>query len=242
MKRKKKKSIIIAACTVGLLTVVLGVTLAYLLDTTSVVNTFTVGNVDIKLDETVVDEDGNPVDEQGNPVDEEHVIRKEEGNEYHLVPGETYLKDPMITVAEGSEESYVRMILTVSNASAVQDLIAENELSDFKDLIAGWDEEVWKYYGYTEDQDANTISFEFRYAETVGGEGEEVALEPLFTHIVVPETATGEELAALYGDPNTTDDDFKMEIQGHAIQIAGFEASAELSAEDAAWAAFDKQR
>lgn len=94
----KKK--ILAACLVICLlaTAVIGTTLAYFTDETdAVTNTFTVGKVDITMDEAKVDEDGV---EQG-------VERTTTGNAYKLVPGHTYVKDPTIHVAEGSEPCYV---------------------------------------------------------------------------------------------------------------------------------------
>ena len=93
-------------------------TLAYLTDTDEVVNTFTVGQIDLVLDEADVDENGKLItDSQGNPV-----ARVQE-NEYHLIPGRIYTKDPTITIQPESELSYVRMILTIHHASAVQSII-----------------------------------------------------------------------------------------------------------------------
>lgn len=58
------------------------------------VNTFTVGNVTITLDETDVDDSTPDVD-------------RDTANTYRLVPGSSYTKDPTIHVAEGSEDCYV---------------------------------------------------------------------------------------------------------------------------------------
>lgn len=194
-------------------------TLAYLTDTDSAVNTFTVGKVDIKLDETDVDETGRPI-EGADRVRE---------NEYHLLPGMRYTKDPAITVQPNSAQSYVRMILTVHNAGAVQSVIDAHGLGDFSALIGGWDPEVWRFQGFTADDDAGTISFEFRYMETVSAEDTPVALLPLFDTLIVPETVTAEELSGLFNGG------FKMVLTGHAIQAAGFETESD------AWAAFEKQ-
>lgn len=40
-------------------------------------------------------------------------------NEYHLLPGHTYTKDPTVTVKTGSDASYVRMKVTFNNAKAI---------------------------------------------------------------------------------------------------------------------------
>jgi len=71
-------------------------TLAYLTSTASVTNTFTVGNVSITLTES-------PVDANGKKTTGDRVY----ANNYHLVPGTTYDKDPLITVAANSEASYI---------------------------------------------------------------------------------------------------------------------------------------
>lgn len=201
-------------------------TLAYLTDSESVTNTFTIGQVDIVLDEAKVDKDGKVVGSE-----------RVDKNEYHLIPGKTYTKDPTITVQTNSEESYIRMIMTVHNASAVQTIIDNHQLGDFSALIGGWEKEVWMYEGFSENTEANTISFEFRYEKPVGAGDTAEELPALFETLIVPENVNGTELKALY-DPNgdaNYDDGFKMVIVGHAIQKAGFEDA------DAAWAAFEKQ-
>ena len=220
---KKKTLLIIVSMVLVAVISVMG-TLAWLTDRESVVNVFTVGQVDILLDEADVDENGQLIlDEEGNPVE------RVKENEYHLIPGQTYIKDPTVTVQAGSEPSYIRMILTVHNASAVQAILDKYELGDFSSLIGGWDEAVWLYRGFTEDTDANTISFEFRYMETVGAGENDMELPALFNTLIVPGQANNAELQALY------DGGFKMVVEGHAIQAAGF------ADEDAAWAAFDEQ-
>lgn len=199
-------------------------TLAYLTDSDSNVNTFTIGRIDIQLDEADVDEEGKLIlDNEGNPVDR---VKK---NEYHLIPGQTYIKDPTVTVQADSESAYIRMILTVHNASAVQTILDKYELGDFSVLIGGWDKNIWLYQGFTTDAENNTISFEFRYKEPVGAKDESLKLAPLFETLIVPEKANNEELKTLY------EGGFQMVVYGHAIQAAGFADA------DAAWTAFDEQ-
>lgn len=202
-------------------------TLAYLTDSESVTNTFTVGQVDIVLDEADVDENGEII-EGSDRVKE---------NKYHLIPGQNYTKDPTITVQANSEDSYIRMIMTIHNANAVQAIIDKYQLGDFSAFIDGWDETVWQYKDFSEDKTANTISFEFRYKETVSTGSAAVKLPALFTTLKVPKNVNGTELKALY-DPDGNenyDDGFKMVIVGHAIQKAGFADA------DSAWAAFEEQ-
>lgn len=225
MKMKsKKKAIILSVCVILLVVATAIGTIAYLTDTSSVVNTFTVGKVEISLDETDIDNDSNT-----------------KANEYHLVPGNEYVKDPTVTMQAGSEESYVRMIMTVHNYSAVKAMIADqkNGLTEFADLLGGMDETVWLYEGASEDTTANTISFEYRYYTTADGRADDgsaqdQALPALFTTLRIPGEVTVDELKALYGDGGQ--DAFKIVLEAHAIQAAGFENN-----EDGAWAAFTQQ-
>lgn len=249
MKVNKYKITLLMLCVMLMTSAVFRGTVAYLTDQEKVLNTFTVGQVQITLDEAEVTPDGQPV------VPENRVTE----NEYHLIPGVSYTKDPTVTVGEGSERSYIRMILTVYNKSAVDEIIAntKNSLTDYADLLDGWDEETWIYKGFALNEPENAISFEFRYKEPVSGfvtdseTGEtvkgEVKLDALFDGITVPSTLNGEELKKLY------DGNFKMEVEAHAIQATGFNAVTEpgeegqpdkvvKTAEDVAWEAFGVQK
>lgn len=232
--KKKGKALLLCTGAVALVAgSVLG-TIAFLTDTEEAINTFTVGNVSISIAESKVDENGVPVGEETT-----------DANEYRLVPGVTYTKDPTVTVDAESEESYVRMILNIYNKTDVQAII-DNEthgLTDYADLI-NWDSATsdWLYEGFTVDDENDIISFEFRYKETVDGyvlnsetqleEAADVELQPLFTELIVPGTLTNTELEELYNGG------FKIIVEGQAIQATGFTGE---TAEDDAWAAFDKQ-
>jgi len=219
---KKTKTVLLTLCAVVLAVgCVLG-TLAYLSDRDSVANTFTVGDVQIRLDEAVVDPDGKPVtDEQTGEG-----LRTEEGNEYHLIPGMTYTKDPTVTVEKGSVESYVRMMVTVNCLEELKAIFGDDFLPE--EYVTGWDRELWACAGITEGED-NTVTYEFRYHTTVDAfEAEEdIVLEPLFTAFTLPGEVTGAQLATIQ--------DLTISVEGHAIQAATFENA------DEAWAAFDAQ-
>lgn len=93
--KKKIVSVCLVVCLLA--TAIIGTTLAYFTDTKEVTNTFSSGNVTIKLDEAKVDDDGQALASGERTT----------GNEYHLYPGKEYDKDPTITVAEGSEDCYL---------------------------------------------------------------------------------------------------------------------------------------
>ena len=97
----------------ALLLVAAGVfgTLAYLTGTDTVNNTFTVGNVKITLDEAKVNTDGTPV-EGADRVNT---------NEYHLLPGHTYTKDPTVTVKANSEACW--LFVQVTESTNLKDFI-----------------------------------------------------------------------------------------------------------------------
>ena len=87
----KKKILVACLCVALAVLTIAGTTLAYLTSQDTVTNTFTVGNVEIKLDEAKANTDGTLV-EGANRV---------KANSYKLIPGHTYTKDPMVTVLEG---------------------------------------------------------------------------------------------------------------------------------------------
>jgi len=92
----KKKIIAIAAAVAILAVAIVGGTLAWLTSTDTVTNTFTVGNVQIKLDETAVDANGKAT--SGARV---------KANTFHIIPGDVVDKDPTVTVLANSEPCYV---------------------------------------------------------------------------------------------------------------------------------------
>lgn len=227
---KIKRILLICLCVVALVAASVLGTLAYLTDTDTAVNTFTVGQVDISLDEEAVTPDGVPTPEEDDRVQE---------NEYHLIPGQTYVKDPTVTVMAGSEESYIRMLVTISCYDGLQEIYGGSFLPE--NFVSGWDSAVWvSTKEVAVSDDGKTVTYEFRYHTTVDGIDEEegVVLPALFESFTVPETFDGEDLEKLQG--------LKIEVTGHAIQKAGFEDKlAEdgtvISAEDLAWEAFDAQ-
>ena len=108
----KKKTIALLLVMVMIFGISVGGTIAYLTDKETVTNTFTVGDVQIKLDEAKVDETGTKIDNNGDKVidDKDRVT----SNDYKLLPGMSYTKDPTVTLLQGSEESYVRLYVTVT--------------------------------------------------------------------------------------------------------------------------------
>ena len=120
--KKKIVSVCLVVCLLA--TAIIGTTLAYFTDTAEVTNTFTVGNVDITLNEA-------PVGTDGQATTGERVTT----NEYHLYPGKSYDKDPTITVAKGSEDCY----LFVKVVNGLAGLEAEGDTTIAAQMAAkGW--------------------------------------------------------------------------------------------------------
>lgn len=109
MKNSKlRRALLLLACAVMLVSLSVGATLAYLSSTDSVKNTFTVGQVNIWLDEGTVYPVGTIID--GEYVAGTHndggATRTEE-NAYKVYPGMTYDKDPVVHIQGDSEDCYV---------------------------------------------------------------------------------------------------------------------------------------
>ena len=249
MKAKTKtKALLMSLCAVLLVAASVLGTMAYLTDSKDVKNTFTVGNVAIKLDEAKVDENGTQVvDKDGNPV-----ARVTE-NEYKLLPGHTYVKDPTVTVKTPSVDSYVRMKVTFNKASALIAMCTDPEFAEdgptgvenayplirmvnfVEANAAKWDgiipdnmvdtEDMLadaKYFAY--DAEADTLTYYFYYNETVAAPDGDVVLPVLFDKVTLPEWVTSDQLATL--------ENFQITVVAEAIQADGFANAG------AAWAAF----
>ena len=208
----KKKILVACLCVALAVLTIAGTTLAYLTSHDQVTNTFTVGNVQIKLDEAKANPDGSLV------ANADRV----KANSYKLIPGHTYNKDPMVTVLKGSESSYIKMTVTFSKAAELDAIFAPTG-ADMTSIFNGYDSTNWIYKGNTEDTEANTRTYEFWYKETVAAPDADVALDALFDQIKVPGTITGEQLETIEG--------MTITVNAYAIQADGF-ANAE-----AAWAA-----
>ncbi len=226
--KTKTKALLLALCAILLVVASVFGTLAYLTDTQTVENTFTVGQVHIKLDESDID---------GQAI-------RDQANNYNLLPGQEYTKDPTVTVVKGSEEAYIRILVTVHNYSGVKAAFGDGfTLADLvkTDQNSGVNTH-WIHYD-ADDVTNNSITYEYRYDNTVSAkdEDEDVKIPALFTSIKIPENFTNEKIAYLYyttdqgGNLTPLSDPFKITVVAQAIQATGFDNA------DAAWIAFTAQ-
>lgn len=205
---KKTKAILMALCAVLLVAASVMGTLAYLTSTDTVTNTFTVGKVAITLDEAKVNADGTPA---------ANADRVQE-NEYKLMPGHTYTKDPIVHVTAGSEDCW--LFVKVENGIAA----IEADTTIAAQLTAnGWTPVT------------GTTNVYGRAATNKAGDN-----VPVFATFTISGTVSNEQLA---GTPEATTPegetipavpgygDAKVIVTAYAVQADGFTSA------DAAWTA-----
>ena len=213
--KKTRKILLMAACAVLLVCISVGATVAYLTSTDTVKNTFTVGKVEITLDEAKVNTDGSLV---------EGAARVKE-NSYKLIPGHEYTKDPTVHFAAGSEASYL-FVKVENDIADIEDVypyaegkngtIAQQIVANGWTLLSGYTD---IYYQKVE---ANTTNNNMDYPVFAGFKVKGDAVVEAFA----PSVSTG---------PNgeSVDVPRKVTVTAYAIQADGF------ANETAAWAAFN---
>ena len=220
----KKKSILMAAIAVMLVAVlVVGGTLAYFTDTKTATNTFTVGDVKIKLDESNVN------DPNGDRVT---------SNEYtDVFPGIQYKKDPVVTNT-GKNDAYVRAVVTIENGMNWMGLYNENvwtapQEEAFMKLIcdklgAGWSIENIAYVTNAERGSTDFVAT-LKYTGVLKS-GD--ATSAMFENIMLPANATTNDITTRVAQNGV----FHIDVVAQAIQADGF------ASWNDAFAAFDAQK
>ena len=139
IKKNKKLVTVVSAmfCAVVLVAGSIAGTIAYLTSQATVTNTFTIGSIQITLNEAVVDLYGNAPDIDDRTTE----------NRYKLIPGHTYTKDPIVTVKANSEDCYlfVKVVNGISDievATADGDTIAEQLVENGWIKLSG---DIWYY-------------------------------------------------------------------------------------------------
>ncbi|MBQ0037957.1 MAG: SipW-dependent-type signal peptide-containing protein [Clostridiales bacterium] len=125
----KKKIVSLCLCVALLAVAVIGGTMAYFTDVTdNVQNTFTMGKVDIKLDEADVE-----IGDDGNYVAQNDRVITNDYTKSNIVPGKVFPKDPTIHVEEKSEESYLYLDLSINKFASLFWVMAADASAD-KDI------------------------------------------------------------------------------------------------------------
>lgn len=186
--KTKRKTLLLAFSALLLVAVSVMGTLAYLTATSGdVVNTFTVGSVDLTLDEIDVDEYGVA------SIGAERVLT----NEYKLIPGHTYTKDPVVHVTAGSEESWVFIKVLNGLAAIEADTTIASQMATNRWTPVAGSEGVYQYE-VTVDARENTQDL------------------LVFGAFTISETANAEDLKE-YSDA-------EIKITAYAVQADGLTA------------------
>lgn len=217
--KMKRKALLLTFCAVLLVAASVLGTMAYLTSQQTVTNTFTVGKVNIKLDEANVGTDGKEITTGTG-------IGRGDANDYKLIPGSTYDKDPMVTVLAGSEPAYVKMIVTITKADKF-DVLFPPQSSGLPTIFEGYDATNWifKTTAATTVTDPVTSvattsrTYEFWYKEAVDASSADVELDALFDQIKVPGTVTGADLDTIKG--------MEIIVKAYAVQTSGFTDAAD---------------
>lgn len=174
-------------------------TLAYFTDNADVSNTFTVGKVKITLDETDI-------------TDSSATSRVDE-NEYKMIPGREYTKDPVLTVLAGSEACYVYIIETKGD-----------DTDDYIDYTSGLVSALgWSSF-------TSVIGGETVYWKAVPASNTDTVINDIIDGdtIVIKPTLNN-------SDMEQTNLDVSMKYEGFAVQSEGF-----VDAEDAWYVAINR--
>ncbi len=202
----KKKITALCLCVALLAIAVVGASLAYFTDTKSATNTFTMGNVAIKLDETNVN------DPNGARVT---------SNAYNVYPGAVVTKDPIVHNV-GANAAYIRATVNVSNwmnlvSAYYPDFEATFPNDGYKaalNLLVGELGEGWSVVG-VEAGDTFTIGqfdakFILKYEGALAAGADTTAM---FQSVTIPT-----------GIDNANADSFKeVKVVAQAIQADGFD-------------------
>ena len=203
-------------------------TVAYLIATSDpVVNTFTVGKVEITLDEAQVDPYGTPVKNVGAAEAPNYQpceltdAKRVTANTYQLIPGHRYTKDPTVHVSEDSEDCW--LFIEIDNSIA--ELEAENDSkANIYNIAYQLHFNGWNLLG--EDNEGNLYYYSEHSKEGCDEAG--VCDHVIFEYFITKAGLEKSELDTYAGKT--------LGITAYAVQMDGFEGN---SAPNDAWNASD---
>lgn len=251
MNKKVRNRVLLGVSAVLLVCLSVGATLAFLTDTTGTVkNTFTVGNVSIVnggLDEADVNEYGEPVDDNGETQAEVGegwtAADRVTENEYKLIPGHTYVKDPTIHIDATSEEAYVFFTINRTNLTWTADngtthvLEAATETNGYQNIYKQIEDNGWNPLmklsaignnSYEQVLAGGDSGDPVYYYKTTVAAGKDNGLNgtfassgvidlPIFEEFKLKEDLTDADFPA-----STKLDKLKIEIKAYVVQADGF--------------------
>ena len=213
--KTKRKALLLTLCAVLLVAASVFGTIAYLTDSEAVTNTFTVGKIFMSLDELDVDDDTIALDNKTYGEGQDATVR-DKANEYHLLPGHEYIKDPTIHIEADSEDAWGFVKVENGIADIEAATVADGYTSIADQIKAkGWTEltgVTGVYYMF--HAKSNTVT-DYVVFEEFKIDGEKVVNVP------DGETVhTGKYDLSSYENANIT-------VTGYAVQKDGFATAAE---------------
>lgn len=199
--KNAKKIVMGGVAALALVTASVMGTMAYFtIKTEQVNNTFTVGNVSIKLDEAPVDTNGK-----------ETTGDRRTSNTYKLYPGSEYDKDPTITVT-GSEDSYL-FVKVVNGISGVEK--AASYVNAEGNKATGNIAEQMAAYGWHLVKDETDVYYYGNDSEMTPVEANEK--KPVFKNFAISNDVNGKTLSDLVKTENSSAKTL-ITVKGYAIQ------------------------
>lgn len=194
-----KRKILISAIAVCLVAILAFGSLAVFTDSRSVTNKFmTASSVDpekeifgIALFETDITKTDGSKTEIGNTYTE-------------ILPGKTLTKDPTVENT-GIHPQFVRVLVTVDNASAWKAACVKHGITDLNTIFSGFNSD-WQRKGESEDTTADTITYVYYLNKVL--EPEETST--LFTAVTIPQAFDIADMTALK--------EFNLTLEAQAIQ------------------------
>lgn len=193
--KTKNKALLLSLCAVLLVAASVLGTMAYLTSQDAVVNTFSVGSISMSLDEKDVD--------NSTPGDDD----RDKANAYHLLPGHTYVKDPIIHIDPASEDAWV--FVKVENG------IADYEAENGKDGYTNIANQITVTNGWTALDGVEGV-----YYKEYDKDQEDKDLE-VFEEFKVADDANDKQG---WADINAATP--KINVTGYAVQRDGFDTAA----------------
>ena len=190
--KTKNKALLLSFCAVLLVAASVLGTMAYLTSQDAVINTFSVGSVAITMDELDVD----------NSTEGEN--DRDKANNYKLLPGHQYTKDPIVHVSSTSEECYL-FVNVVNEITAIEDVTTVADQMKAKGWIAvDGAENIYVYVGTAEDA---FVPLAVKANSNI----------TVFESFKIKGSVTNEELAGYAGKTIT--------VTAYAVQKDGFESN-----------------
>lgn len=192
----------------------IGGTFAWLMTNTDpIVNTFVAGDIQIELKEHVLNSEG-----QWKSNDEYTTT----GNSaIQALPGRTIQKDPTVTVKEGSEPCYLRVLVKINWSEAADYEFAQFEYSDWFSFNQSWDvTRIFDGTYATNDKYVGYDIYELRYNSIVDAREADQVIA-VMNGMTIPADLDNDAVSALANAG--------MTLIAQAIQSDGFNGNAEAA-------------